>query len=117
MSNPSKAKGTRWESAIAAHLRERDLPAHRVVQTGSSDVGDIHGVSPFVIQAKDRRDVLDGIREGLDAVQKQAAAAGERWGVVVAKRARKPVGEAYVVMRLDTFAELLAELHGQERRV
>lgn len=111
----AKDKGTRWETAIVRLLVGAGIPARRVAQTGSSDLGDVHGVSPFVIQAKDRRDVLDGIREGLDAVQRQAAAAGERWGVVVSKRARKPIEEAYVVMRLSTFAEVLAALRERPR--
>ena len=106
----AKRKGRAWETAIVRYLAEEGIPARHVAQTGQSDAGDVHGVSPFVIQAKDRKDVLNGLREGLDGVQRQAAVAGEPFGVVVSKRARKPVGEAYVAMRLETFRALLVAL-------
>ena len=32
------------------------------------------------------------------------------YGVVIAKRPRRPIGESYVVMTLDSFAQLLKEI-------
>lgn len=109
-----KAKGTRFETAVRDYLREHGLPAYRPAQEGFRDVGDIHGVSPFVVQCKDWRDVTGALREGVTGAQVQAANAGEEFGVAVIKRARKPVGDAYVAMTLADFVRLwshLAEEH------
>lgn len=110
MSNPAKAKGTRWETAVVDFLRASGIRAYRPAQEGYRDVGDIHGVSPFVIQCKDWRDVLAALREGVDGAQLQARNAGETYGVAVVKRARKPAGEAYAVLRLEDLATLILQL-------
>lgn len=106
----SKDKGTRWESAVVAYLNDNGVRAYRPAQSGFKDHGDIHGVSPFVIQCKDWRDVMAALREGVDGAVVQAGHAGEDYGVAVIKRARRGVGEAYVVMRLEDWSRLLLEL-------
>lgn len=105
-------KGTRWESAIVAYLNDAGVRAYRPAQSGFKDTGDVHGVSPFIIQAKDWRDTVTALREGVDGAVIQAEHAGERYGVAVIKRARKGPGEAYAVMRLEDWARLLLELRG-----
>lgn len=110
VSNPAKRKGTAFESEIVAFLKAQGIPAYRPAQTGRFDVGDVHGVSPFVIQAKNWRDVTSALREGVDGVQLQARNAGETYGVAIVKRARKPAGEAYAVMRLEDLAALILQL-------
>lgn len=107
-----KQKGTRWESAVVAYLNSRGIRAYRPAQAGFKDVGDVHGVSPFILQCKDFRDVTAAVREGVDGATVQAANAGERYGVAVVKRARKGPADAYVVMRLEDWARLLMELTG-----
>ena len=114
MSNPSKAKGTRWESQVRNYLKERGIPAYRPAQTGFKDSGDIHGVSPFIIQAKDWRDIRAALNEGVTGAVKQAANAGEDFGVAVIKRARKPVEDGYAVMRLQDWVSVLARLQDAE---
>lgn len=122
MANPAKAKGTAFESAIVAHLTERfggagralGLVPRRVAQAGALDTGDVHGVSPFVIQAKAYKSLADGLREGVDGVQAQHVRAGEPFGVAVIKRPRKPIGQAYAVMTLDQWADLLLRLREAE---
>lgn len=42
MSNPSKQKGTRWESARAEWWQGRGKDARRVALHGSGDQGDVH---------------------------------------------------------------------------
>lgn len=110
MSNPAKAKGTRFETAVVDFLRAAGIRAYRPAQSGFRDHGDIHGVSPFVIQAKDWRDVTSALREGLDGVQLQVRNAGETYGVAVVKRARKPAADAYAVMRLEDLSKLILQL-------
>ena len=117
MSNPSKAKGTRHESATRNYLKERGVAAYRPAQTGFRDSGDIHGVSPFIVQAKDWKDLAGALREGVDGAVKQAAHAGEDYGVAVIKRARKPIEDAYAVMRLSDWTSVLIRLTSAERRL
>lgn len=106
----AKDKGTRWETAVVAFLNDKGVRAYRPAQSGFRDHGDVHGVSPFVIQAKDWRDVTSALREGLDGVQLQVKNAGETYGVAVVKRARKPAADAYAVMRLEDLAALILQL-------
>jgi hypothetical protein len=110
VSNPNKAKGTTFESAIRDYLVDQGIPAYRPAQAGSKDVGDLHGVSPFVLQAKNYRDLASALRDGVDGAAKQHVNAKERWGAAVIKRSRRSTKDAYVVMDLATFAEVLAEL-------
>lgn len=110
MSNPNKQKGTQLESAVRDFLKAQGIDAYRPAQEGFKDVGDIRGVSPFTIQAKNWRDLPAALREGVDGANKQRVNAGERWGVAAIKRPRKGVADTYVVMDLATFAEVLAEL-------
>lgn len=106
MSNPQKAKGTAWETAIQRFLESAGLFAYKPRQAGRHDIGDVI-VAPFVIQAKSYRDVLAGIREGVEGVRVQKIHAKMPFGVAVVKRPRKPIEDAYVVMRLGDFPELV----------
>lgn len=117
MSNPQKAKGTRWETAVVEFLRGV-LGRRRVYKPraeGFRDVGDIHA-PPFVLQAKDWRDVTGALREGLAGAVVQAEHAEYPFGAAVVKRARKPVGDAYFVMRLEDAARLMDRLAVAEGR-
>lgn len=106
----AKRKGTKWEVDVRDFFKAKGINAYRPAQEGFKDVGDIHGVDPFVIQCKDWKDWQAAIRDGLDGAQKQARNAGLPFGVCIVKRARKPVSEAYVVMRLEDFAEVVQRL-------
>ena len=59
MTNPSKAKGTAFESALVAHIEAAGFPARRVALAGAADRGDIHGRDGGgglrVLEAKTRR--------------------------------------------------------------
>lgn len=110
MSNPQKAKGTRFETEVERFLRDvAGLFAYKPRQAGRLDIGDIH-VPPFVLQAKNYRDVVAGIREGVEGVRVQRVNAGLPFGAAVVKRPRKPVEEAYVVMRLGDLPDLVRAL-------
>lgn len=106
MSNPQKAKGTRWETAVTRFLREAGLYAYKPRQEGFRDVGDIHA-PPFTLQAKDWKDLAGALREGSDGARAQRANAGLPFGAAVIKRARRPVEDAYVVIRLGDFPALV----------
>jgi hypothetical protein len=105
VTNRHKAKGTRWETDVVRFLAGLGLSTHRNAQHGSNDIGDIGGLELFAIECKDHR--THALAEWLDQAVREAANAGKPYGVVVFKRARKPVGDAYVLMDLKTFAALV----------
>lgn len=113
MSNPQKAKGTRWETAVYRFLQDAGIFAYKPRQEGFRDVGDIHA-PPFVLQAKDWKDVTGALREGVDGAAVQKIHADMPYGAAVVKRARRPVEDAYVVIRLGDLPDLIRALHGQE---
>lgn len=115
MASAAKAKGTRWESALVTFLRACGVAAYRPAQAGFKDVGDLHGLSPFVGQAKDYRSWEVAIREGLDGAEKQKGHAGELYGVAFVKRARRPAGAGYAVLTVATFTRLLVRLRRAEQ--
>lgn len=103
--NPSKARGTRWETELKNYLSENGFPdARRNVQTGAKDIGDIGGVPMFAIEAKDtqRHDLAKFVKQA----NTEAENAGEPWGVVAIKKRHASTEDGYVVMDLATFAEV-----------
>jgi hypothetical protein len=110
VTSPQKRKGNAWELAVRRFLRERGIDAFKPYEEGHDDAGDVHGVDPFILQAKNYTNRTDAIREGLDGAEKQKRVAGVRWGAAVVKRVRRDAGEAYVVMTLSTFVEVLLAL-------
>lgn len=116
MSSASKAKGTRFESAIVNYINGvGDIPigARRIVQTGAQDSGDIIA-GRWIIQAKDRAQ-LD-MSGSLDAAHKQRVhyAHGHPheqadYAVAILKRRAHGIGDSYVVIDLATFTRLLQE--------
>lgn len=116
MANANKEKGTRWESALVKHFGEHGIPARRVAQSGQLDSGDLHGIDPFVGQAKNYKSIVDGIREGVAGANVQAKRAGQPYGVAFVKRPGKGTSEAYAVMDIETFTRLLSELGNRHPR-
>jgi len=119
VSNPAKAKGTAWESALVKSLGaifggRYGLAPRRVAQTGVLDTGDLHGISPFVGQAKAYRNLTDGLREGLDGAEVQSRRAGEPFGVAFVKRVRKSTELGYAVLTVQTWARVVLRLRRAE---
>lgn len=117
MGNANKARGTAWESSIVKALNKfygglYGIKAYRPAQSGALDTGDVHGISPFVIQAKD--DKSHRFSEWLDDVESQAKHAREPFGVVVVKRRRLSAGRAYAILSFATWARLLLRLRRAE---
>lgn len=115
----AKAKGTAFETLIVKTLTaffggRFGLAPRRVAQEGFNDSGDIHGVSPFIIQAKAYKSWEEAIRLGLDGAEKQKSHAGESFGVAFVKRPRRSIGDAYAVMTVATFARMLLRLRSAE---
>jgi hypothetical protein len=123
----NKSKGTAWEAALVSALRRFfgvapeplapprfGLAPRRSVQEGFADTGDLHGLDPFIGQAKAWTSWQDAIREGLDGAEAQRVRAGADYGVAFVKRVRRSVGAGYAVMTVATFARVLLRLRRAE---
>jgi hypothetical protein len=113
MSNPSKAKGTAWESLIVGYLREHHNPeAHRNVQMGAKDIGDIDGYYLHALEAKAEKEIT--LSSYIAQANKEAIHAGQPFGCAVVKRRMKGVADGYVVRDLATDVRLLNRMRDME---
>ena len=55
MANPSKRKGTAFESALVAHIEAAGFHARRVALAGAADQGDIHVAVAALVAVQDWR--------------------------------------------------------------
>ena len=109
MSNPSKAKGTKGESAIVDYLRGEGFAAcERRALNGNTDKGDVAGIHDTVIEAKraNRIELASWLAE-LDVEMRNANA---RFGAVWAwRRGKSNPADWYVVMPGHVFVDMLRE--------
>ncbi|WP_103529489.1 hypothetical protein [Streptomyces sp. SM12] len=113
MSNPAKRKGTAFESAIVTFLREHHDPeAHRNVQMGAKDIGDIDGYYLHAVEAKAERTITlaDYIRQA----NREAIHAGRPFGCAIVKARGKGIGASYVVRDLETDVRLVTRVQVME---
>ncbi|MFG3014347.1 hypothetical protein ACGFZB_28790 [Streptomyces cinerochromogenes] len=107
--NPSKKKGTEWESAIVGYLREHHNPAaRRNVQAGRFDIGDIDGYYLHALEAKAEKTIT--LADYIAQANKEAIHAGALFGCAVVKRRMKGVADGYVVRDLRTDVRLVNRL-------
>jgi hypothetical protein len=117
VANPSKQKGTSFETMIKNYLNEHGFPdAERTPLKGGADTGDINGIKNRVtgrnaiVQCKNQRQFQ--LSQWLDATVSQAKNKGDAIPALVVKRPNKGVtslGDTYAVLRLDDLIELLIE--------
>lgn len=108
MTNPNKAKGSKWELDVAKYFNERGFPdVERRYGAGATlDKGDINGVKDTVVEAKNWAKIsLSTIMDEALVEQKNAK---KRFGISVIKRRNRNVKEAYVVMTLEQWIDLFA---------
>lgn len=113
MANPSKARGTRWESAIRDYLNGTLGYSHptdwrlvkRQAQEGAKDVGDLHAW-PFVLEAKDVKS--PAVPTWLRQAETEAVNAGFAYGVVIHKVRGKGPALARVHIMDETYRRLIA---------
>lgn len=118
MANPSKAKGTAWESAVRDYMNktlglvdERGkfvdifsaLNVKRAAQEGAKDVGDVHAV-PFVLECKDV--LRPAVPAWLGQAHVEAGHAGYPYGVVVHKVRRAAVARGRVHFSVRTWTRV-----------
>ena len=112
MANPNKAKGTRWESAVAKFLQSKGFPVWRMAQTGAFDEGDLGGLPQWAFECRDRAKI--DLSKNVNDANDRARAKGALYGVTVIKKRNGPVESAYVAMDLETFAKLLERIERKE---
>lgn len=107
MTSPQKAKGSQWERDVAAYLRDNGFPqADRRYGAGvQQDKGDIVGVPNFALECKNQQSI--NLAEFLEEALIEAKHARAKFGAAVIKRRRKATKDAYVVMSLEQFTELI----------
>ena len=108
MTNPNKAKGSKWELDVAKYFNERGFAdVERRYGAGATlDKGDINGVKDTVVEAKNWAKIsLSTIVDEALVEQKNAK---KRFGISVIKRRNRNVKEAYVVMTLEQWIDLFS---------
>lgn len=107
--NTARRRGTAWETAVVAYLNEHGYPhAERRALRGTDDRGDIAGIPGVVLECKAVREI--SLAAIIDETAAEGRNAGARIAAAIVKRRQKGVGDAYVVMTLDGFLELLGEV-------
>jgi hypothetical protein len=113
MANPAKAKGTAWESLWTAYIRERHNPsAHRNVQMGSKDIGDVSGYYLHASELKAEKTIT--LSDYIAQANREAVNAGQPFGCAVVKRRMKGVADGYVVRDVATDVRLMNRLRDME---
>lgn len=107
MSNPSKQKGTAFESAVVEYFKAHGFPTvERRALHGNTDKGDIAGVRNWTFELKNRKALNLG--GALDEARIEAQNAGTALYAAIVKRPRKgDPGEAFAVMPLSLLLDLI----------
>lgn len=108
MTNTSKRRGTDWESAVVEELRAHGWAgAERRALAGALDKGDIAGVPGVMFECKAERAI--NLAQYMKEVELQTHNAGASVGVAVVKKRNYGARDAYAVMPLHGFLQLLRE--------
>lgn len=109
MSNPSKARGTAFESLVVGYLRANGFPAaERRALAGNTDKGDVAGIPGVVLECKAERSI--DLAGSVDEARLEAANDCAPVFAAVVKRRCRSVAEAYVVMTLEQFADMIRDV-------
>nr|WSW58459.1 hypothetical protein OG513_07625 [Streptomyces sp. NBC_00998] len=113
MANPSKAKGTAFESLVVAYLQtHHNSGARRNVQMGNRDIGDIDGYYLHALEAKAEKTIT--LSSYIAQANREAIHAGQPFGCAVVKRRMKGAADAYVVRDLATDVRLMNRFRDAE---
>ena len=109
MSNPSKRKGTAWESRVVLFLRAVGWPtAERRAPSGAADQGDVAGVLGVCIEAKAvaRWSPSKWLRELEVEMTNSGCEVGAVWAKVAGKAGAE---QGVILMSPAVFTRLLKE--------
>ncbi len=114
MSNPSKARGTRFEVAVCSLLRAAGFSeVFRLAPGGVDDAGDVGGLPDWALECRDRARI-DLAGDVADA-QLRAVKKGAKYGAAIIKKRGHPTGDAYVALSLTTFTKVLEAIESARR--
>ncbi|MFJ6237979.1 hypothetical protein ACIQH0_28315 [Streptomyces griseus] len=109
----AKRKGTAWESAWTAYIREHHNPeAHRNVQMGAKDIGDVSGYYLHAAELKAEKTIT--LSSYIAQANREAVHAGQPYGCAVVKRRMKGTGDGYVVRDVATDVRLMNRMRDME---
>lgn len=102
----AKAKGLKGENDVVDHYIKNGLPCERRVKHGKNDKGDVlvYTHPNYVVEVKNCKTMK--LAEWVEELKTEVINADATDGVLVVKRPRKPVGEAYAIMTLDMYLSL-----------
>lgn len=110
-SRSNKAKGRGFERDTANFWMDAGfLWADRKTKRGKRDQGDVTGVEGWTLECKNDKTI--NLAGAVDEAAIEAANAGTPWFAAIVKRRGKNVRDAYVVMPLWLFVELVKRLLG-----
>jgi hypothetical protein len=111
--NPNKARGTTWETTWLRYIQEHHNPAaHRNVQMGRLDVGDVAGYYLHASELKAEQTIT--LPDYIAQANREAVNAGQPFGCAVVKRRNANVSAGYVVRDVETDARLINRLRDAE---
>lgn len=111
MSNPSKQRGTRFETDVVRYLNEQGVSCERRALQGAADKGDIAGIRGWVLELKCHREMALGSwakEAAVEAARDNAA----QWAVIH-KRRMHGIQDAFVTIPLSTFVKILKGDNGR----
>jgi hypothetical protein len=104
----SRAKGTRWETAVVTYLQTNGWPnAERRAMRGANDRGDVAGIVGLIIEAKSAARV--DLAAWLDEATREATHAQDKGVVWFKRRGHASPGAGFVLMDGQTLVNLLVE--------
>lgn len=102
----SRRKGTAFETAVVRYLQDQGFGAcERRALSGKNDRGDIAGLDGWTLECKAEKAI--SLASYVDEAQVEAVNSGTDLFAAVVKRRGKGVAEAYVVLPLQVFVNLL----------
>lgn len=101
--NPSKQKGTAFETALVQWFARRGILAKRIVLHGAKDEGDID-VGEFNIEAKNCNAI--SLSTWVKEAETEATNANKPVVVVAKRKGISDPGESYVITTLAIFLEM-----------
>jgi len=105
----SKRKGTGWESAVVAYLKENGVAhAERRALNGSTDRGDVAGIPGVVIECKNEKAV--SLAAYADETERERVNDGARHAAAwIKRRGKASPADGYVLLSGAGFLRLLAD--------
>jgi len=107
MANPSKRKGTKFESEVCAYLVARGLDCERRALTGTQDRGDVAGIPGWVLELKNQNS--SNWAEWMDETERERRNDHADFGLLVVRRRLKSIEQAYAVLPLKQAVSIILD--------